>query len=911
LKRTVALKMILAGKLASPAEVQRFRLEAEAAANLDHPNIVPIYEVGEHGGQHYFTMKLIEGGSLAEHIRGREPAPGPEGQRSAAELVATVARAVHHAHQRGILHRDLKPANILLQIADCGLQLADSQSAVRTPQSAIPLVSDFGLAKRMDGDGGLTQSGGIVGTPSYMAPEQVAGKKLVLTTAVDVYSLGGILYFLLAGRPPFRAETALDTMVQVMEREPERPRLINPALHRDLETICLKCLEKEPARRYPSAEALADELQRFLDGEAIEARPVGRVEWLGRWCRRRPALAGLTAALALVIVAAFVVVTWQWRHSERLRDQAVANLAEASLQKENAEQQRRESERNWHLAEANYRQSRKAVDDFTRLLSENPWFDSAGLHPFRKRLLEVALGYYQDFLDQRGNDPALRAELASTYYRVGQITSLIGSKTEAKEAYRRSLALYQDLVREGATPHLQAKLAGTYNNLGILHVTTGQPAEARRCFEKARDLHARLVAADPANREAEAELAGNYHNLGTLHREAGRLQEARTAMEQARDIREKLVRSSPDNPGYKGGLAATYNNLGNLLAELEQRQQAEESYQRGLELRRQLARANPDAAFSQSELADSYRNLGNFQLRTSRPADALQCFQAGQTILEQLVRTHPAVVRYQSDLAACYTNLGVANHRTGNETESRRCHERSRDMWRKIVARQPDVPRFQSDLAQSWFNLSVMHGAAGRRDESLTCLREARALQEKVVGTVPDNLDYHSALAGTLNNFALALADGQQFDEAVATCREAIEHQRFAFTRAPEAGRFRRGLNNHYGVLARLLRHLGRPGEAAVASMERRKLWPNDPGELFGLARELAVTAALVGKGKRELTAAEKKERGDILDQAMETLRQAIDRGFQDAKSVREHPDLESLRPRADFQALLSKLKTP
>ncbi len=256
LNRTVALKMILAGQFASPEDVQRFQREAEAAANLDHPNVVPIYEVGEHQGQHYFSMKLIEGGSLASRSM---PLPG----RQAAELVATVARAVHHAHQRGVLHRDLKPGNILL----------DAQGQ--------PHVTDFGLARRVDG-GQHTRTGSIVGTPSYMPPEQARGEK-VLTTGVDVYSLGAILYEMLTGRPPFRAATPLDTLLQVLDRDTEPPRKVDPRIDRDLETICLKCLEKDAARRYDSAAALAEDLQRWLNGEPIRARPTMAVERLVKW----------------------------------------------------------------------------------------------------------------------------------------------------------------------------------------------------------------------------------------------------------------------------------------------------------------------------------------------------------------------------------------------------------------------------------------------------------------------------------------------------------------------------------------------------------------------------------------------------------------------------------------------------
>jgi WD40 repeat protein len=320
LNRIVALKMILSGQFSSSADVARFRTEAEAAANLDHPHIVPIYEVGEHEGQQYFSMKLIDGGSLAQ-LLDRRPRPPV---RELIAILIRVCRAVHFAHQHGILHRDLKPGNVLLD--------GDGQ----------PYVTDFGLAKRVEGDSGLTQSGAILGTPSYMAPEQARAEKQ-LTTAVDVYSLGAVLYECLTGRPPFRAATPLDTLLQVLEKEPAAPRAVHPGVDRDLETIALKCLEKEPAKRYDSAAALADDLQRWLAGEPILARRTGAAERTWKWVKRHPFPASMT--LALGAISAITIAT-MIQYDRNL--QWILELETKS--REMVDEQRRDAEANERLA---------------------------------------------------------------------------------------------------------------------------------------------------------------------------------------------------------------------------------------------------------------------------------------------------------------------------------------------------------------------------------------------------------------------------------------------------------------------------------------------------------------------------------------------------------------------------------
>jgi WD40 repeat protein len=300
LHRTVALKMILAGGLAGAADRARFHAEAEAVARLHHPNIVQIYEVGEAEGCPFFSLEYVDGGSLGRKLQG-----APQPPRTAAYLVRTLAHAVHYAHQHGIVHRDLKPVNVLLASAAEGgpADSVHAEGPLAARDYGVPKIADFGLAKDLTADLVQTQSGSILGTPSYMAPEQAEGHVHAIGPWTDVYALGAILYEMLTGKPPFRGASALETLSQVVQHEPVKPTHLQPKTDRDLETVCLKCLQKEPKKRYATAQELADDLGRFLDGQPILARPAGRVERAWKWARRRPAAAALVVVSALAALA--------------------------------------------------------------------------------------------------------------------------------------------------------------------------------------------------------------------------------------------------------------------------------------------------------------------------------------------------------------------------------------------------------------------------------------------------------------------------------------------------------------------------------------------------------------------------------------------------------------------------------
>jgi WD40 repeat protein len=347
LDRLVAIKMILFGPLATADQIRRFRTEASAAGCLQHPNIAAVHEVGLHGNQHYLVMDFVDGPNLARLVGDRRlPAT------QAARYVKIIAEAVHYAHERGILHRDLKPSNVLIDSED------------------RPRVVDFGLAKRFTEDSSLTLSGNVLGSPSYMPPEQAGAGRQKAGRYSDVYSLGAILYYLITLRAPFQAETIPQTLALVANSEPLAPRLLNPTVPRDLETICLKCLEKDPSKRYPTAQALADELERFIQHEPIHARPISRPERLWRWCRRKPALASLLVLLNVVGALGIAGIVWQWRRAEHNaaaetihRLDAQQKQAEAEAERERARAQQQRADAQSRKASENERQARRLLYD--------------------------------------------------------------------------------------------------------------------------------------------------------------------------------------------------------------------------------------------------------------------------------------------------------------------------------------------------------------------------------------------------------------------------------------------------------------------------------------------------------------------------------------------------------------------
>lgn len=701
LNRIVALKMILSGKFADDFEVQRFYLEAEAAAKLRHPNIVGIHDIGECEGQHYFSMDYIEGKSLADLLKDQALAP-----QHAAQLLQTIAAAMHYAHTEGVVHRDLKPSNVLLDAA------------------GSPLITDFGLAKQVQGGGGqsqMTMAGTVVGTPSYMPPEQAEGRIEQVNVISDVYSLGAILYELLSGRPPFRGAGVMETLKQVIENEPVALRVLSPAIPRDLETICHKCLQKEPEKRYATAKELADELGRFLRGEPILAQPISPLARGWRWCKRNPVVATTSAAALLGLVLALGATTVGYV-------QVSAALAES---------------------EESRRQAMAAVDDLFTQVSENTLLNKPGLQPLRKELLGRALSYYQRFLEQRQGDPRVQDELASAHFRIGLITEAIESTDQALPLYETARSMQEKLVK--ATPNRPARLeayGNTLNALGTALATKKQHAEAQEHYATAAEVRTQLTKLEPGNSEYQRLLANTYMNLGVSLRGSGDRAAAREQFVRAQEIRRAALRSDADNWKLhrdlgKGnyGLASLARQEGNITDAQSQYSAAADEFE--LVVQR-------DAADLENRrlLSVCYRLLGDLA-SVDDVAAARTWYEKARARLKPLAEQNPEVVDYQVELAGLELNRGYLDGDDGKSEAAIAAFGEACRILAPLGEATSALPRHRRDLAMAWRALGSEQVHSGLREVGLTNLRRARDELKKLATEFPDDLDYSQQLQET------------------------------------------------------------------------------------------------------------------------------------------------------------------
>lgn len=611
--RVVALKMILSGQLASDEEVRRFRSEAEAAALLDHPNIVPVFDVGEHGGRHYFSMGYVDGTSLSDRLK-----DGPLSPNEAASLMVPIADAVACAHHNGVVHRDLKPSNVLLD------------------RSGVPRVTDFGLARQTESDSNLTATGQVMGTPSYMPPEQAAGEIDRIDGRSDIYSLGAILYTLVTGRPPFQAAHIVETLRQVIDEEPVEPRVLNPDVDADLETICLKCLNKEPSQRYQTAAELGEELKRYLDGRPILARSVTRTERLWRWCRRNRMVAALTGAAAVSMLAGTVVSVYFAVLAEKRAVQAETGVATALIALESA------------------------IDKIQNKLRFIP-----AAQEVRRELLNDAMESLQKVSGQVQLQSQVDVNTAKALVDLGLLFVQLGdeegrnSLATAEANFRAAVRIVREKVPEGETdPEMLRHKSWALCEFGSFLLDENRLNEAEGLLKEALSLRRELVANYSDDPMAPFRLSVSLTDWADLLAMRRQFEPAIGFLEEAMRYAEQAAAVQPDHAVLRGHIVQCNEKLGDAYHDLRQDEQALFYFEQTLQLTLEMYNENPESAEECNSLSYCYERLGNHYLQVGDSSKALKMYLEMKQMVEMALDLDPRNRSLKEGLAFAYAKLG-------------------------------------------------------------------------------------------------------------------------------------------------------------------------------------------------------------------------------------------------------------
>ena len=688
LNRRVALKVLRDAGAGDAAD--RFRTEAEAIARLRHPNIVQIFEVGETAASPHLVLEYAEGGSLADLLTG---APLPP--RVAAEVVETLTRAVHTAHEQGIVHRDLKPANILLVPTEGRPATEPAADPATRLAQFIPKLGDFGLVKRLDATRHTT-TGVVVGTPSYMAPEQAAGRSDVGPGA-DVYALGSILYELLTGRPPFVGPTPLETVLQVIGDEPVAPRELQPRLPRDLETVCLMCLRKSPARRYPTAAALADDLARFLASRPIWARPTGWTERLVKWARRRPAAAiGAGAGWVLLATGTVFGVQLHWSAEEARRSEAAANRErEISLAQEQA--------------------ARDAVAEFYTLVSENRLLREPGMEGLRRELLAKSADFYRRFAATQRDAPAVRAELARARLRLAALAGDLGAPAEGIAHATTAEGELQELLSLSPDSALAADHARTAEALGDLYRAAGASAKAATAYREALARWEGVATAEPNALEWPDRAATVSERLAAVYGSEGRTEHALRELAAAEKRREPL-RDPPGQTGVLARRAAGQALAAELLSGQGRDEEAEVRARGATALWDEVVRVGGPALppGQAADRAAAWHRLGLVLADTARPGESVEALTKALEMYRRLTRDHAAIPGYRLRLARCLSALARVHTQQEQAHLSEPLAIEAQALADELAERHPHIPDFSAEAARSRDVLLPWYGATSR-----------------------------------------------------------------------------------------------------------------------------------------------------------------------------------------------------
>jgi tetratricopeptide (TPR) repeat protein len=789
LARTAAVKVL--HDRAGPEAHERFRREAAALALLKHPNIVQIYGFGDEAGQPFLALEYVSGGTLSRFTGGQ-----PQEPAAAARFTEALARGVGAANQAGLVHRDLKPSNVLL----------DPRPGRSEPASLadfIPKVTDFGVVKALATDPGLTDTRDFLGTPSYMAPEQ-AGTGRPVDRRSDVYALGAILYELLTGRPPFRAATPIDTLVQVAFDDPVSPCQLQPRLPRDLETICLKCLEKSPARRYPTAEALADDLGRFAQGRPVWARPIGWPARMWRWCRRSPAraaVAALAASLLLMFAVAGPIIA---RREYSLRRQADDNEAAALVEKDRARQ-------HFELAS-------RALDETVGGLVGNARLRVYGIDDVRADTLRGAAPYLEEFANREEGSPDIQVRQARAMIQLATVNARHGSQALTDSNYLRGIALLERLTAAPNGGRFAVDLASAHLEygrflLGVGVVRSGRPATA----DAERELRMALRIADGMTADDKGTVCQRDQKAIILATLASALEltnshpaERRDLLSRAFRIREQLVAEHPDRPDLRRYAAMTEFNLGLTLSHLGQKQEAAVNFAKALAEERRLTGTAATSFDGPRLLSDVEGTLGETLFDLGRRSEGLTHVREARRIAESAALLFPGEPDYLARALRWYDTFANMQETAKNCGAARDTRRSAVELALKVVAVAPAVEAHHDGLLAARLTFAEQCARAGR-SEATTAFAAAEAVGLTLTG-VPTDSGLASSRAECFRRLAVHEFDAGKADAALAWLDRAaclVDHD-------PHWGNgpFRRDVEL---LRAAALGRLGRAAEADAA----------------------------------------------------------------------------------------------
>jgi serine/threonine protein kinase/tetratricopeptide (TPR) repeat protein len=936
LGRRVALK-VLSGSRQDPLFLERFRREAQAAARLHHTNIVPVHGVGEVDGLHYIVMQYIAGISLDQAVSALQaprttneptqhrspertstrtaalapnatPAPLQNRHRDgppihdAAAMVAhfrrvaawgvQVAQALAHAHQHGVYHRDIKPSNLLL----------DEDDRV--------WVTDFGLA-RVAGDPKLTEAGYVVGTLRYMPPERFHQEE---HPTGDVYSLGATLYELLTLRAAFVEEQRDALIFAVRSREPLPPRKLIPALPRDLETIILKAMAKEPKRRYTAA-GLAEDLQRFLDHRPLRARRAGPVERFARWSRRNPAIAALVVGLFLSLSLGLGVALMLWHRAEGHREHAEANLAAAQREYQRAEanlravkEQRDATQREFERAEANLRAAFRAVDESFTKISESQLLNVPGLQPLRQELLTSALRYYQAFLQQKRGDSRLLREVARACYRAGNLYYALGPREKALETFQEGLRICEaQRTAQGDAPELIELEASCYLGLGLAHSAVSDTSKSISSYLAAVERLGTLEAAGDAAVSYSRLwplLARAHINVAEMYRLQSRPNDGHQALVAAMACLDRVGAADRSTYRYLDERVRATSALARVCLDRRELAQAEALLTEGLRTSDSLVKANPTVPTFRRELARLWNTMATLHLMRDDLEPAQHALEQARPLLAELTTQNPHVIDYQRGLATALTQLAHLQRLRGQDEAALATDRQNLAVLEPIVERNPTD-------ARTLVNLVVTEYHVGRdlclRDDLLEALPVAcRGFEHAqfLVARDPRQPRHLSLLGAMWNLQGMLHYRRGELTEAREAFEEAIRHQELALQATPEAARVlredaSRHLTEHRVNLA-ILHATQRNNEALQAEHARiLELVPSRDAAATHVELATHYTHLIVGAasdaGKREWA-----------DRAIHHLRSALELGYQSSTRLEVDARFAILADVPEFKQLIA-----